>query len=192
MVKRKQNHHKIVARIRKPYFDKLNRIRIEYGFKSNYQIMMYLKRLFLKVINPNADDEAITPDELIKMFHDLNNRDRSIADIKPTRGKGLTHRQRFELRNVVAWRKVVLRVSETELKCFQTIAKDYGFNSAYEVAQYIALAFLRTACDTPTSHNKTIEEEADEMFYQYSEADPSRFNYTKSKRKVTSKSLSEH
>ena len=70
MAKKKQiEYKKIFARAKVYDLERLDKIRKQYGFKSNYQILQYLLHCFLRVADPENDliDEPV-PEEISDMF----------------------------------------------------------------------------------------------------------------------------
>lgn len=77
---------KIFSRVSKNDYDRLGMIRQRYGFKSNYEIIQYLMRCFLRVADPDNDTIAEPiPAEIEEMFDNLSEADRHFAFIKPKR-----------------------------------------------------------------------------------------------------------
>lgn len=77
---------KIFSRVSKGDYGRLSMIRKKYGFKSNYEIIQYLMRCFLRVADP--DNDPITepvPVEIEEMFLNLSEADKRFAFIKPKR-----------------------------------------------------------------------------------------------------------
>lgn len=77
---------KVVARIDIDCFNRLSEIRDKYGFSSNYEIIQYLVACFLRVADPEHDEEAEpVPDEIQSMFADFSQAERHFEYVKPKR-----------------------------------------------------------------------------------------------------------
>lgn len=77
---------KIVARIDIDAFKRLSEIRDKYGFNSNYEIIQYLVGSFLRVADPEHDEEIEpVPDEIKAMFADLSQAEKHFEFVKPKR-----------------------------------------------------------------------------------------------------------
>ena len=178
-----QNYQKLIAHINTSDFNKLVRVRETSGFKSNYEIMKYVFGFFLKLAYGHDDETELIPEEIERMFYDLGSKCRDLEPIKPQRSNRLLNKQSTGLK------KIVIRLGEVEAQQLQYIKEKYSFKSNYEIAQYVALCFIRTAQDIPINDDEDVEAETEAMFYDYSEAEK-HFNYAKPKRNMSNKSLS--
>lgn len=77
---------KIFSRISKGDYERLSSIRKKYKFKSNYEIIQYLVHCFLRVADPENDEQIEpVPKEIEDMFSDLSEADRKFMFVKPKR-----------------------------------------------------------------------------------------------------------
>lgn len=77
---------KIFSRISKSDYERLSTIRKKYKFKSNYEIIQYLVHCFLRVADPENDEQIEpVPKEIEDMFSDLSEADRKFMFVKPKR-----------------------------------------------------------------------------------------------------------
>lgn len=77
---------KIFSRISKSDYERLSSIRKKYKFKSNYEIMQHLVHCFLRVADPENDEQIEpVPKEIEDMFSDLSEADRKFMFVKPKR-----------------------------------------------------------------------------------------------------------
>ena len=77
---------KIFSRISKGDYERLSTIRKKYKFKSNYEIIQYLVHCFLRVADPENDEQIEpVPKEIEDMFSDLSEADRKFMFVKPKR-----------------------------------------------------------------------------------------------------------
>lgn len=77
---------KIFSRVSKSNYERLSAIRKKYGFKSNYEIMQYLIHCFLRVADPEHDEQAeAVPKEIEDMFVNLSEADKRFMFEKPKR-----------------------------------------------------------------------------------------------------------
>lgn len=76
---------KIPVRIDLDQWRRLDKIRIDYHFRSTYEIMQYILSCFLRVADPMPcdDEEEILPDEIKEMFSDLSEAERHFEYVKP-------------------------------------------------------------------------------------------------------------
>lgn len=170
---------KIVIRIDLTAYNRLASIRDKYGFKSNYQIMQYLVSCFIRTAFPACNAEAgMLPEQIETMFADYTDPGRNIDFIKPKRGKAFSG----------SYRKIVARINTDTEKQLAFVRDEYGFNSIYEVVQYLIAAFLRVADPEIIEEPETIENEAENIFSDLSEAE-NHFEYVKPKRALDHKSL---
>ena len=66
---------KIPVRVDLEQWQRLDKIRADYHFKSTYEIMQYILGCFLRVL----------PDEIKEMFYDLSQAERHFEYVKPKR-----------------------------------------------------------------------------------------------------------
>ncbi len=77
---------KIVARLSLAEWHRAESIRDKYGFKSIYEMNQYLWGCFLRVADPDRDEqEEPVPDEIRAMFDDLSHAERCFEYVKPKR-----------------------------------------------------------------------------------------------------------
>lgn len=77
---------KVVARISTEAYERADLIKEKFGFKSIYEINQYLWHCFLRVADPEHDEEEEpVPDEIKQMFYDLSEADRQFDFVKPKR-----------------------------------------------------------------------------------------------------------
>ena len=78
---------KIPVRVDLEQWQRLDKIRADYHFKSTYEIMQYILGCFLRVADPmpGDDDEEVLPDEIKEMFYDLSQAERHFEYVKPKR-----------------------------------------------------------------------------------------------------------
>lgn len=77
---------KIWSRLDPKQYKRLTSIVEKYGFKSEYQIMQYITAAFLRVADPDNDEnEEPVPDEIRDMFYDLSEGERHFEFVKPKR-----------------------------------------------------------------------------------------------------------
>lgn len=78
---------KIPVRIDMDQWQRLDKIRKDYHFKSNYEIMQYILSCFLRVADPLPEDDGaeVLPDEIKEMFSDLSQAERHFEYVKPKR-----------------------------------------------------------------------------------------------------------
>lgn len=81
---------KIFSRISKENYERLNRIKEKYGFKSNYEIMQCLVHTFLKYADPEIKrphpNVAVEIDEMFQEFANVE----APQYIKPIRARRRT------------------------------------------------------------------------------------------------------
>lgn len=82
----KVEYIKIFSRVSKTDYERLTQIRQKYGFKSNYEIIQYLMHCFLRVADPDNDDQIEpVPIEIEQMFFELSEADKKFMFVKPKR-----------------------------------------------------------------------------------------------------------
>lgn len=78
---------KIVARLNPIQWERASRIRDEFGFKSIYEMNQYLWGCFLRVADPEHEDNPIcVPEEIENMFGDFAESEKNFGYVKPKRG----------------------------------------------------------------------------------------------------------
>lgn len=83
---RKPPAKKIWSRLDPKQYKRLTEIAKKYGFKSEYQIMQYITAAFLRVADPDNDEnEEPVPDEIQNMFADLSEAEKHFDFVKPKR-----------------------------------------------------------------------------------------------------------
>lgn len=86
-----KEHHtgepiKVVVRLDPVQWDRADAIKQKFGYKSIYEINQYLWSVFLRVADPDNDNnKEPIPDEIIDMFADLNDPKRNFDYVKPKR-----------------------------------------------------------------------------------------------------------
>lgn len=86
MAYKKKKAKKIFARLAPEAYDRLTDIMKKYGFRSEYQILQYIVACFLRVADPDNDEnEEPIPDEIADMFSDLSQAERHFEFVKPKR-----------------------------------------------------------------------------------------------------------
>lgn len=79
---------KIFSRMDDKAYGRLAKIRKEYGFKSEYEILQYVVACFLRVADPENDtNPEPVPDEIESMFYDLSEADKQFDFVKPKRSR---------------------------------------------------------------------------------------------------------
>ena len=82
---------KIVARLNHKQWERASRIRDKFGFKSIYEMTQYLWGCFLRVADPEHEENPNpVPDEIEMMFGDLSEAERNFEFVKPKRSPGKT------------------------------------------------------------------------------------------------------
>lgn len=82
----KVEYIKIFSRVSRADYERLTMIRQKYGFKSNYEIIQYLMHCFLRVADPDNDDQIEpVPVEIEQMFFELSEADKKFMFVKPKR-----------------------------------------------------------------------------------------------------------
>lgn len=82
----KVEYIKIFSRVSRADYARLETIRKKYGFKSNYQIMQYILHCFLRVADPENDQQIEpVPAEIEDMFNTLAETERRLEYKKPKR-----------------------------------------------------------------------------------------------------------
>lgn len=78
---------KIPVRVDREQWKELEEIRVEYKFRSSYEIMQYVLSCFLKAVKFARNDPDAEPvsDEIEAMFSDLSQAERRFEYIKPKR-----------------------------------------------------------------------------------------------------------
>lgn len=77
---------KIFSRVSRFDYQRLEKIRKKYGFKSNYQILQYLLHCFLRTADPDNDQQIEpVPEEIKEMFGDLAELEKHFEYKKPKR-----------------------------------------------------------------------------------------------------------
>ena len=77
---------KIFSRMDNEAYKRLSVIRNKYGFKSEYEILQYLVACFLRVADPDNDEnEESIPEEIENMFSDLSDAEKQFDFVKPKR-----------------------------------------------------------------------------------------------------------
>lgn len=75
---------KVVTRLSLDNWGRVEEIRDKYGFKSVYEINQYLWACFLRVADPeHEENDDPVPDEIADMFHDYAMAERRFNYIKP-------------------------------------------------------------------------------------------------------------
>lgn len=85
-------------------------------------------------------------------------------------------------------RKIVARIDPIQFNRLVTIRDKYGFNSNYEIIQYLVGAFLRVADPDNDTSVEPVPEEIEMMFENFSESEK-HFEYVKPKRSINQASL---
>ena len=79
-------YKKIPVRIDLEQWQRLDKIRADYHFRSTYEIMQYILGCFLRVADPTPkDDDEVLPDEIKEMFSSLSEAERHFEYMKPKR-----------------------------------------------------------------------------------------------------------
>ncbi|WP_106831151.1 hypothetical protein [Parabacteroides pacaensis] len=82
----KVEYIKIFSRVSHADYTRLENIRKKYGFKSNYQIMQYILHCFLRVADPENDQQIEpVPEEIKEMFGDFSQMEKHFEYKKPKR-----------------------------------------------------------------------------------------------------------
>lgn len=78
---------KIPVRVDLEQWRRLDKIRVDYHFRSTYEIMQYILGCFLRVADPvpGEENDEIVPDEIKSMFSDLAEAERHFEYVKPKR-----------------------------------------------------------------------------------------------------------
>lgn len=77
---------KIVTRLSLDSWNRAEGIRAKFGFKSLYEMDQYLWACFLRVADPDNDEnDDPVPDEIRDMFSDLSMAERHFEYVKPKR-----------------------------------------------------------------------------------------------------------
>lgn len=85
MSKNKIERIRLVGRISKADFYRLEQIKMQYGFRSSSQILSYLTECFLRVADPaNEIEREPVSKEIEDMFADLSNKE-AMSYVKPKR-----------------------------------------------------------------------------------------------------------
>ena len=100
MRKRKKRYieepRKVVARLNPDQWRRAQAIKDKYGFKSIYEISQYLWGCFLRVADPeNDENQEPVPEEIENMFADLSQAEKHFNYVKPKRA--LSHREIDEI-----------------------------------------------------------------------------------------------
>jgi hypothetical protein len=82
-------------------------------------------------------------------------------------------------------KKIVSRISAYDYGRLDSIAKEYGFKSIYEIMQGLVYCFLRSMEKNDVRQPPSIDEEVDDMFRSLSEYE--EHPYVKPKRPYTTK-----
>lgn len=91
MMRRKRKKYiepprKVVARLNPDQWRRANLIKSKYGFRSIYEISQYLWGAFLRVADPDNDDNTDpVPDEIELMFSDYSQAEKRFEYVKPKR-----------------------------------------------------------------------------------------------------------
>lgn len=81
---------KLVARLDPIQWERASRIRDKYGFKSIYEMNQYLWGCFLRVADPEHEDNPTpVPDEIESMFGGFSESEKHFEFVKPKRAKNI-------------------------------------------------------------------------------------------------------
>lgn len=82
---------KVYSRVTPDTYKRLNEVREKYGFSSVYEIMQSLIHCFLRVADPERDQQIEpVPYEIEQMFADLSDAEKHVEFEKPKRGVSKT------------------------------------------------------------------------------------------------------
>ena len=109
---------KIPVRVDLEQWQRLDKIRADYHFKSTYEIMQYILGCFLRVADPmpGDDDEEVLPDEIKEMFYDLSQAERHfeyVTKTKTTTTQGRRNERTETIRRILIW----LKNYQTQIIC---------------------------------------------------------------------------
>lgn len=93
-------------------------------------------------------------------------------------------------KKLLMYGKIVARI---DIDCFNRLSEirdKYGFNSNYEIIQYLVACFLRVADPEHCEEDEPVSDEIQDMFANLSQAEK-HFEYIKPKRKVPQAKIDE-
>lgn len=208
-------YKKIVVRLNIDAYNRFVAIRCKYGYNSIYEIMQHLTAFFIRVFDPIPEEEkelSPIPEEIEMIFTCMRN-SVHFASVKPQRiivdrvdvkngqlqlpfnkdnydvNKKILCGEIFDESDTLR-RQIAVRVDTYSFDRLMKIKNNQGFNSIYELIQYVAACFLRFA-DPNTNECKSEVEEVEEMFDVYSSYEK-HFEYQKPKRAMNNKTLNQY